>query len=287
MTRYVVTGAAGRLGRLVVDELLRRTLAHEIVAAVRDPRKAADLAGRGVDVRVADYERPATLGGLFRAGDRVLLVSSNAMHRNAAQHANVVAAAAGAGVALLAYTSVLGGPAATFGIAEQHNATERTIRASGVPYVLLRNGWYNENYSGNLATVLRLGVVVGSAGEGRVATAARADYAAAAATVLTRPGHENGVYELSGDTAWTLAEFAAEVSRQTKRAIGYRDLPVAEYRRLLVDAGVPEADASAVAEADAAIARGELAATPGDLRRLIGRATTPIADSVAAALAAV
>lgn len=280
----VVTGATGQLGRLVVGELLERVPAGEVVAVVRDEARAADLVARGVGVRVADYTRPDSLRDAFRAGDRVLLISSNAMEHNTAQHAAVIDAAVAAKVALLAYTSVLGGPKATFRIAAQHIATERLIRDSGLPYVLLRNGWYNENYSGNVGLVLKAGAVLGSAGEGRVASASRADYAAAAAVVLAGSGHEGRVYELSGDTAWSLAEFAAEVSRQTGRTIPYTSLAADAYIKLMVDAGVPEAAAEGVADADLAIARGELAATGGDLRGLIGRPSTPIADSIAAAL---
>ncbi|MFE6738844.1 SDR family oxidoreductase [Streptomyces tubercidicus] len=281
---FVVTGATGALGRLVIEELLRRTAPGEIVALVRDRAKAAGLAAHGVEIRTADYGRPDSLQGAFAAGDRVLFISGNEAGQRVTQHRTVIDAAREAGVALLAYTSVLGGPTATFSIAEEHLATEQALLASGVPYCLLRNGWYHENYTGALATTLTTGTVVGSAGEGRVATAARRDYAEAAAAVLTGSGQENTVYELSGDTAWTMAEYAAEVSRQTGRRIRYRDLPPEQYVALLVEAGVPALGAQLVADADAGIARGELSATPGELSRLIGRPTTPIAEAIAEAL---
>ncbi|MFI9049490.1 SDR family oxidoreductase [Streptomyces sp. NPDC053427] len=281
---FVITGATGALGRLVVEALLARTAPGEIVAVVRDRAKAADFAARGVQVRVADYGRPETLDGVFAAGDRVLLISGNEAGRRLAQHRAVIDAAREAGVALLAYTSVLGGPAATFSLAEEHIATEQALLASGVPYCLLRNGWYHENYTGALATTLRTGAVIGSADGGRVASAARRDYAEAAAEVLTGSGHRNSVYELSGDSAWTMAEYAAEVSRQTGRRIPYRDLPQERYVALMIEAGVPALGARMVADADAAIARGELACTPGDLARLLGRPTTPLADAIADAL---
>ncbi|MFF4952509.1 SDR family oxidoreductase [Streptomyces chattanoogensis] len=281
---YVITGATGALGRLVVEALLARTAPGEIVAVARDRAKAADLAARGVTVRIADYGRPETLRSVFAAGDRVLLISGNEAGRRLAQHGAVIGAAREAGVALLAYTSVLGGPAATFSIAEEHIATEQALLASGVPYCLLRNGWYHENYTGALATILKTGAVIGSANGGRVASAARRDYAEAAAEVLTGSGHEGSVYELSGDTAWTMAEYAAEVSRQTGREIPYRDLPEERYAALMTEAGVPASAARMVADADAAIARGELASTPGDLARLLGRPATPLADAIAEAL---
>ncbi|WP_328688421.1 SDR family oxidoreductase [Streptomyces caniferus] len=280
----VVTGATGALGRLVVEELLKRTAPGEIVAVARDRAKAAGIEARGVRVKVADYSRPETLQGVFAAGDRALLISGNEAGQRLVQHRAVIDAAREAGVALLAYTSILGGPAATFSIAEEHLATEQALLASGVPYCLLRNGWYHENYTGALAGTLRTGAVVGSAGRGRVATAARRDYAEAAAVVLTGSGQENTVYELSGDTAWTMAEYAAEVSRQTGREIPYRDLPPERYTALLIEAGVPALGARMVAEADAGIARGELGATPGELSRLLGRPTTPIAEAITEAL---
>ncbi|MGP8300981.1 SDR family oxidoreductase [Streptomyces inhibens] len=280
----VVTGATGALGRLVIEELLKRTDPDDLVAVARDRAKAADLAARGVEIKIANYGRPETLQGVFAAGDRVLFISGNEAGQRLTQHRAVIDAAREAGVGLLAYTSVLGGPTATFSIAEEHIATEQALLASGVPYCLLRNGWYHENYTGALATTLKIGAVVGSAGEGRVATAARRDYAEAAAIILTGSGHENAVYELSGDSAWTMAEYAAEVSRQTGRKIPYNDLPAERYVALMVEAGVPALGAQMVADADAGIARGELAATPGDLSRLLGRPTTPIAESIADAL---
>ncbi|QIY56143.1 SDR family oxidoreductase [Streptomyces sp. RPA4-5] len=281
---FVVTGATGALGRLVIEELLRRTTPGGIVALARDRAKAAGLAARGMEIKTADYSRPETLQGAFAAGDRVLFISGNEAGQRLTQHRTVIDAAREAGVGLLAYTSVLGGPTATFSIAEEHLATEQALLASGVPYCLLRNGWYHENYTGALATTLRTGAVVGSADGGRVATAARRDYAEAAAVVLTGSGHENTVYELSGDTAWTMAEYAAEVSRQAGRRVAYRDLPPEQYVALLVEAGVPALGARLVADADTGIARGELSATPGELSRLIGRPTTPVAESIAEAL---
>ncbi|WP_407551915.1 NAD(P)H-binding protein [Streptomyces sp. Pv4-95] len=280
----VVAGATGALGRLVIDALLDRSAADEIVAVARDRARAADLAARGVDVRIADYRRPETLQDVFSAGDRALLISGNEAGQRVGRHRAVIDAAREARVGLLAYTSILGGPTATFRIAEEHIATEQALLASGVPYSLLRNGWHHENYTGALATTLKTGAVVGSAGGGRVATAARRDYAEAAAAVLTGSGHERSVHELSGDTAWTMAEYAAEVSRQTGREIRYQDLPQERYAALLIDSGVPAMGAQLAADADAGIARGELGSTPGDLSRLLGRPTTPIAEAIAEAL---
>ncbi|GAA4905714.1 SDR family oxidoreductase [Streptomyces coeruleoprunus] len=279
----VVTGATGKLGRLVVEALLDSgTPAAGIAAVVRDKARAADLAERGVELRVADYDRPETLADAFEAGDRVLLVSGNEVGRRIPQHTAVITAAKAAGVAQLAYTGVLGGPDADFDLAADHRATERAILDSGLPYTFLRNGWYTENYTENLAPVLAHGAVVANAGEGRVASAARADYAAAAAAVLTQDGHLGKAYELSGDTAWSFAEYAAEIARRTGRDIAYSDVPAETHLAILT--GLPEPFAAILVDVDRAIARGRLAGTSGDLARLIGRPTTPLAESVAEAL---
>ncbi|MDK0521474.1 SDR family oxidoreductase [Streptomyces sp. ML-6] len=282
----VVTGATGALGRLVVEELLATVPASGIAAVVRDAEKAAPLAGRGIELRVADYDRPESLKDAFRAGDRVLLISGSEVGRRVPQHTAVIGAAGAAGVAQLAYTGILGGPDADFRLADEHRATERLILESGLPHTFLRNGWYTENYTANLAPVLAHGAVVANAGEGRVASATRADYAAAAAAVLTGEGHIGAAYELSGDVAWSLAEYAAEVARATGKEIAYRNVPAAEHREILVGAGVPEPFAELLVDVDEAIGRGRLAGTSGDLARLIGRPTTPLAKTVAEAVAA-
>ncbi|MEU3460908.1 SDR family oxidoreductase [Streptomyces sp. NPDC006733] len=282
----VVTGATGQLGRLVIDELLERVPAERVAAVVRDADKAADLAARGVELRVADYNSPQTLKAAFHPGDTVLLISSNDLHGRVAQHTAVIDAAKEAGVARLAYTGILGGPDADFLLAAAHRETEELMLASGLPYTFLRNGWYTENYTGQLPTVLEHGAVVGSAREGRVASAARRDYAAAAAAVLAGEGHTNTAYELSGDVAWSLPEYAAEVARQTGREVAYKDLPAEDFRALLTGSGMPADFAEIFADVDDAISRGRLAVTTGDLSRLIGRPTTPFAETVAEALKA-
>ncbi|MYZ35225.1 MULTISPECIES: SDR family oxidoreductase [unclassified Streptomyces] len=283
----VVTGATGHLGRLVVESLLAANVpAGEIVAVARSEEKAAALVARGVELRLADYDRPETLAGAFGAGDRVLLISASEPGKRVPQHNAVIEAARAAGVAQLAYTGVLGGPEADFDLAADHKETERLILASGLPYTFLRNGFYTEVYTENLAPVLEHGAVVANAGEGRIGTAARADYAAAAAAVLTGDGHLNTAYELSGDTAWSFAEYAAELSRQTGRTIAHSDVPGETRLEILTGAGVPEPFAAILVDVDHAIQRGRLAGGTGDLARLTGRPTTPLADSIAEALKA-
>ncbi|GHD94072.1 SDR family oxidoreductase [Streptomyces naganishii] len=279
----VVTGATGHLGRHVVEQLLEKVPADQVTAVVRSPEKAAGLAARGVRVAVADYNAPETFDGLFAAGDKVLLVSGNEFDKGrVGQHRVVIDAAKAAGVALLAYTSAPGTLKAA--LADDHRGTEEALLASGVPYVLLRNGWYHENYTENLAPVLEHGAVVQAAGEGRVSSASRADYAAAAVAVLTGEGHEGRTYELGGDEAWSFAEFAAEVGRQSGREIVYRPVSVEEFQGILTGAGLPAPFAAILAGVDASIEKGELVVDSGDLSRLTGRPTTPVAEAIAAAL---
>ncbi|MFF5855888.1 SDR family oxidoreductase [Streptomyces sp. NPDC012751] len=279
----VVTGATGHLGRHVVEQLLEKVPAERITAVVRDEAKAAGLAARGVRLAVADYNAPETFDGLFGAGDKVLLISGNEFHNDrVGQHTVVIEAAKAAGVALLAYTSAPGG--LTAALADDHRATEEVLRASGLPYSLLRNGWYHENYTENLAPVLAHDAVVQAAGDGRISSAARADYAAAAVAVLTGEGHENTTYELGGDEAWGFAEYAAELSRQTGREIAYTPVSVEALTGILTGAGLPAPVAGILAGVDASIEKGELVVSSGDLSRLTGRPTTPLAEAVAAAL---
>lgn len=279
----VVTGATGHLGRFVIEGLLEKVPADRITAVVRSEEKAADFAARGVKLAIADYNAPETFDGLFSAGDKVLLISGNEFDKGrVAQHKVVLDAAKAAGVALLAYTSAPGSLSAA--LADDHRGTEAAILESGVTYALLRNGWYNENYTENLAPVLEYNAVVQAAGDGKVSSASRADYAAAAVAVLTGEGHENKTYELGGDTAWGFAEYAAEVAKASGKEIVYNSVPAEAYQGILTGAGLPEPFAAILAGVDASIEKGELVVATGDLSRLTGRPTTPIAESIAAAL---
>lgn len=282
----VITGATGQLGRLVIEQLLEKVPASQIVAAVRNPEKAADLAARGVQVRQADYSQPSTLDSAFAGAEKILLISSSEVGQRTAQHAAVIDAAGRAGVSLLAYTSVLHADTSLLGLAEEHRQTEAALAQSAVPSVLLRNGWYSENYTAGIAGDLAHGGHFGCAAEGRISSAARADYAAAAVAVLTASEPQAGkVYELAGDGSYTLSEFAAEVSRQAAQPLPYTDLPEAQYKAALLQAGLPEFVAELLANADAAAAKGALFDDGQQLSRLIGRPTTPLAVSVAKALA--
>lgn len=280
----VVTGATGQLGRLVIAALLKRIPATDIVAAVRNVDKAQDIAALGVQVRQADYSQPASWDAALQGADKLLLISSNEIGQRTQQHRNVIDAAQRAGVKLLAYTSVLRADTSPLGLAAEHLATETLLRTSGIPFVLLRNGWYTENYTAGISTALSLGAVYGCAGDGRIASAARADYAEAAAVVLTTEDQAGKTYELAGDSAYTLSEFAAEVSRQSGKAIGYVDLPEAEYKKALLGAGLPEFLAELLANSDTGVKQGALFDESGQLGKLLGRATTPLAAMVKAVL---
>lgn len=279
-----VTGATGQLGRLVIQELLRTVPATQIIAAVRTPAKAWDLAALGVQVRQADYTQPATLQAAFSGVDKLLLISSSEVGQRAVQHRAAIDAAKLANVKLIAYTSVLRADTSALALATEHKETEAMLRASGLPFVLLRNGWYTENYAGVVPTALQHGVVLGSAKEGRIAAASRADYAAAAATVLVRAGQAGKVYELAGDTAFTMTELASEIACQSGKPVAYVDMPQADYAAALVQVGLPEDFAALLADSDAAAANGALFDNGGQLSQLIGRSTTPVSAVVAAAL---
>lgn len=282
-----VTGATGHLGRLAIEALLARGVPpNRIAALARTPAKAADLTAKGVEVRRADYAEPETLAAGLAGTERLLLVSGSEPGQRLAQHRNVVAAAAAAGVGLLAYTSVLKADTTGVGLAVDHKATEAVIRDSGLAYVFLRHGWYMENYTGNLAPALAHGVLRGSAGDGRISAATRADFAEAAAAVLTGDGHAGNAYELGGDTPFTMTELAAEISARSGKPVAYQDLPAEDYTKALVAAGLPEPVAAMLADNDLAVARGDLFTDSGHLSTLIGRPTTPLAHAVTAALTA-
>jgi len=271
----VVTGASGHLGRLVVEELKKRVPAGQIVAAARTPEKAADL---GVEVREASYDRPETLKSAFEGAGKVLLISGTEGNR-LQQHSAVVDAAKAAG-ATLTYTSAPKADTTEAGLAADHKATEEYIKASGVTYTILRNNWYHENYEQSIAGAPQLGAVYGAAGDGRIASASRADYAAATAAVLAGEGHDGKIYELGGDTAWTLADLAAEISKVTGKEVAYQNLPKDDFAGVLAGAGLPAPFAALMADVDVNVSRGWLADTPGTLSELIGRPTQPIGEYV-------
>ncbi|MBT9384928.1 SDR family oxidoreductase [Pseudooceanicola sp. CBS1P-1] len=276
-----VTGATGQLGRLVIEKLKAKLPADQIVALVRSPEKAADL---GVTARAADYNKPETLEPALAGIDTVLLISGNEIGQRATQHANVIAAAKAAGVARIVYTSLLHADTSVLSLAEEHLATEAALAASGLKTVILRNGWYTENYLASVGPALANGAFYGAAGEGKISSASRADYADAAVAVLTTDAYDGQVLELSGDSAYTLSELAAELSRQSGKDVPYVDLSEADYAKGLEGAGLPAPMAAAYASFDTGAKTGALYDTGTTLSTLIGHPTTPLSAAMAAAL---
>lgn len=275
-TRLFVTGSTGELGRLVIGELLKRVPSGGIVAGVRSPNHevAKQFVAQGVEIRVADYAQPETLVAAFQGIDRLLLISSSADDGRLAQHENVINAAKAAKVGLLAYTSLLHADTSALGFGEDHRRTEAILAASGLPHVLLRHGWYLENHMHLIPTALKYGAVLGCAGEGRFSTASRGDFAEAAAVVLTTEGQAGRTYELAGDESYTLADFATAISAAAGRPVAYKDMPEADYKRMLIDMKVPEGVAELIADADTGASRGELEDGGQQLSALISRPTT-------------
>lgn len=279
--KIAITGATGHLGRLVVDKLKANVPTENIVALARTPDKAADL---GVTVREADYNQPETLDQALAGIDTLLLISGNEVGQRAAQHHNVIEAAQQAGVQRIVYTSILHADTSPLSLADEHRATEEDLKASGIPFTILRNGWYTENYTGSIPGALAGGAFIGSAGEGKISFAPREDYADAAVAVLTSPGHEGKIYELASDEPYTLSDLAAEVSRQTGKTIPYQDLPELDYAATLAGFGLPQGLAQSIAGWDVGAAQGALFDDGRQLSTLIGRPTTPLLTVVAEAL---
>ena len=277
MTTIAVTGATGQLGRLAVAAL--KAKGADPVALVRSPGKAADL---GVDARAFDYTKadPAALKGV----DVLVLISSNDFNDRAGQHKAVIKAAQQAGVGRIIYTSILKGDKSPMILAEDHIETEAALAASGLSTTILRNGWYTENYTGALGAAIEHGAIIGAAGEGKVAAAARKDYAEAIAVVATAAGHEGKIYELAGDTAFSGAELAAAVAKASGKPVAYVNMAQADYAKALEGFGLPAGFAAVLADSDAQSGHGALFDDSRTLSKLIGRPTTPFAETVAEAL---
>ncbi|EKC6208563.1 SDR family oxidoreductase [Cronobacter sakazakii] len=275
-----ITGATGQLGQRVIDTLLNTVAAQEIVAIVRNPAKAAALSARGVQVRAADYNDAAALTAALAGVEKLLLISSSEVGQRATQHRNVIDAAKTAGVKLIAYTSLLHADRSPLGLAEEHVATEKMLADAGIPYVLLRNGWYTENYLASVPPALEHGVFIGSAGDGKIASASRQDYAEAAAKVLTLDNQAGRVYELAGDHAWTLRDLSALLSKETGKTVAYQNLSEADFAAALTGAGLPEGFAKLLADSDIGASKGGLFDDSHQLSALIGRPTTSLEASL-------
>lgn len=275
-----ITGATGQLGQHVVANLLQSTAANQLVAIVRNPAKAEALSQQGVNVRQADYGDEAALTNALQGVDKLLIISSSEVGQRAPQHRNIIQAATAAGVKFIAYTSLLHADTSPLGLADEHIATEKMLADSGIPYALLRNGWYTENYLASAPPALEHGVFIGAAGEGKIASATRADYAAAAARVMSEDNHAGKVYELAGDNGWTLSELAAELAKQSGKKVVYQNLSQADFAAALKSVGLPGGLADMLADSDVGASKGGLFDDSHTLSKLIGRPTTSLADSV-------
>lgn len=272
-----ITAATGQLGKLVVESLKQKVASENIVVLVRTPEKASDL---GVETKAFDYSNKESQVEALKGIDTLLLISGSEVGQREAQHANVIASAKEAGVKKIVYTSVLHADTSTLSLAVEHIATEKNLKESGLTYTILRNGWYTENYAGSIGGALAGGAFIGSVGDGKISSAARIDFAEAAATVLATEGHDGKVYELAGDTSYTLADLAAEISAQTGKTLPYANLPEAEYAKILTSFGLPEFLAQAIASWDVSASKGDLFDDSKTLSALIGRPTTSLAETV-------
>ncbi|MBA8560102.1 SDR family oxidoreductase [Citrobacter sp. Cpo030] len=275
-----ITGATGQLGQHVIESLLKTVPASQIVAIVRNPAKATALSQQGITVRQADYSDEAALTAALQGIDKLLLISSSEVGQRTSQHRNVINAAKAAHVKFIAYTSLLHADTSPLGLADEHVATEKMLAESGIAYALLRNGWYTENYLASAPAALEHGVFIGAAGEGKIASATRADYAAAAARVISEDGHSGKTYELAGDAGWTLSQLAAELAKQSGKKVVYQNLSEADFAAALKGIGLPAGLADMLADSDTGASKGGLFDDSHTLSKLIGRPTTSLADSV-------
>ena len=276
-----ITGATGQLGHYVIESLMKTVPAsQQIVAIVRNPAKAQALAAQGITVRQADYGDEAALTSALQGVEKLLLISSSEVGQRAPQHRNVINAAKTAGVKFIAYTSLLHADKSPLDLADEHIETEKMLADSGIVYTLLRNGWYTENYLASAPAALGHGVFIGAAGDGKIASATRADYAAAAARVISEAGHEGKVYELAGDSAWTLTQLAAELTKQSGKQVTYQNLSETDFAAALKSVGLPDGLADMLADSDVGASKGGLFDDSKTLSKLIGRPTTTLAESV-------
>ena len=275
-----ITGATGQLGQHVIETLLKTVPASQIVAIVRNPAKATALSQQGITVRQADYSDETAFTAALQGIDKLLLISSSEVGQRAPQHRNVINAAKAAHVKFIAYTSLLHADSSPLGLADEHIATEKMLAESGIAYALLRNGWYTENYLASAPAALEHGVFIGAAGEGKIASATRADYAAAAARVISEDGHAGKTYELAGDAGWTLSQLAAELAKQSGKKVVYQNLSETDFAAALKGFGLPAGLADMLADSDTGASKGGLFDDSHTLSKLICRPTTSLADSV-------
>jgi NAD(P)H dehydrogenase (quinone) len=277
----VITGATGHLGRQVVEQLLARGVdPSTVVAGGRNEEALAALAAHGVRTARIDYADPATLEDAFVGADKILLISGNEVGKRSVQHKAVIDAARRVNAELV-YTSAPMASTSALVLAPEHKATEGLLEGSGLTYTVLRNNWYTENYDDTIRQAASTGSILTSAGDGRVASATRRDYAEAAAVVLLSEDHTGEILELGGDTPWSMAELASTVAEVTGTDVTVQQVTTDEHVAALEGFGLDEGTAGFVAALDGNIADGLLAESDGTLSRIIGRPTTPLKQYVA------
>ncbi|MFA6839089.1 MAG: SDR family oxidoreductase [Dysgonamonadaceae bacterium] len=272
-----ITGATGQLGRLIVDKLKDRISPENIVALVRTPEKIDD---KTIEARQFNYDVPDSLAKSLEGIDHLMLISGSEVGKRKQQHENVINAAKKAGVKWIVYTSLLHADSSSISLAGEHRATEAALKASGIAHTILRNGWYTENYTSSIPASVKNGAIIGCAGEGKISSATREDYAEAAAVVLTSADQQGKVYELAGDKHYRLKELATEVSLQTGKDIPYQNITETEYVAILTSMGIPDEYAKTIVGFDTAASRNDLFDDSKQLSQLIGRPTTALSQSV-------
>ncbi|MFB6317163.1 SDR family oxidoreductase [Saccharicrinis sp. FJH54] len=279
--KIAITGSTGQLGRKVINQLKKRIDTENIVALARNTEKASDL---GVQVRLFDYDKPDILKAALNDIDTLLMISASEIGKRVKQHTNVLKAAKEAGIKWIVYTSLLRADTSGINLAGEHVATEKAIMESGIDYTILRHGWYTENYTGALGNALASGTLIGSAGDGKISSATREDFAEAAALVMLDEKNKGRVFEFAGDEAYTLSDLAAEVSGQTGREIPYSNLPEDEYAQVLNQSGIPQGISDAIANWDTSASQGDLYDDTHQLSTVLGRPTTSLSQAVNDAL---
>ena len=275
----IITGATGHLGRKVIEALIRRGAdPADIVAGGRNADRLRSLrTDLGVKAVHLDYDDSDSLDAAFKGATKALLVSGSNLGERVAQHQRVIDAARKAGIGLLAYTSVLHADESSLAVAPDHRKTEKSLRESGLHYAILRNGWYSENFAGDVKQAAESGTIVSAAGTGRISSAAREDYAeAAAAVLLSDGGLVDSVIELAGDEAWTYDDLAQVAARLLGRPVSYRNVTSQELEKNLKAAGVPAPGVQWVVKLAQDISHDELLGPAGELSRIIGRPTTSL-----------
>lgn len=279
--KLLITGATGKLGTKIVETLLETVPAEQLAVSVRSLEKAQNLKDRGIDVRHGNFDEPETLDKAFAGIDRLLIISTDGDNETRIpQHANAVAAAQRAGVSFIAYTSVVNAQESKNFLALTHRATEQAIQKTGIPYAFLRNNWYLENETSSIQSVLAGAPWLTSAQNGKVGWVPQQDYATAAAAVLTQDGHDNAIYELSGNLM-TQEEFAAVLGDVLGKEVQVQQVDDAAYADIMAGAGLPEFLIPMLVNVQQGIREGTLDVESQGFEKLLGRPVTPLKEGLA------